>query len=175
MSVQVEQSVVEHLRLLPPEKQQEVLDFVEFPAQRGGTETLTARPRCSLLGLCADLGIDIDADEIDNARREMWRNFPRDDISVPSVVVDTHVVIWYLTDPVRLSNAARGAVEHAALAGDQVFVPAICLVELRYLIDRGRLPEIIMERLVAAGCLSGRDPLTSMWRAQSARSPVARS
>ena len=37
-------------------------------------------PRKSLWGLCADLGNAPSADEIDEARREEWANFPREDI-----------------------------------------------------------------------------------------------
>jgi hypothetical protein len=32
------------------------------------------------IGLCADLGPAPSAEEIDEARREMWAGFPRDDI-----------------------------------------------------------------------------------------------
>ncbi|MBI3977116.1 MAG: DUF2281 domain-containing protein [Chloroflexi bacterium] len=68
----IEQSVVEKLRALPPEKQQEVLDFVEFLYERSGAK----RPRRSLKGLWADLGVDITEEDIAEARREMWGNFP---------------------------------------------------------------------------------------------------
>jgi hypothetical protein len=34
----------------------------------------------SLWGLWADLNISISSEDIDEARREMWGNFPRDDI-----------------------------------------------------------------------------------------------
>lgn len=34
----------------------------------------------SLYGLCADLGPAPSAEEIDQARREAWANFPREDI-----------------------------------------------------------------------------------------------
>lgn len=37
-------------------------------------------PRKSLRGLCADLGPAPSAEEIDEARREEWANFPREDI-----------------------------------------------------------------------------------------------
>ncbi|MFN3762880.1 MAG: hypothetical protein ACK4WK_06745 [Anaerolineae bacterium] len=37
-------------------------------------------PRKSLWGLCADLGRAPSAEEIDQARREEWANFPREDI-----------------------------------------------------------------------------------------------
>jgi len=37
-------------------------------------------PRRSLWGLCADLGPAPSEEEIDQTRREMWQNFPREDI-----------------------------------------------------------------------------------------------
>jgi hypothetical protein len=37
-------------------------------------------PRRSLWGLCADLGTAPSAEEIDEARRDVWANFPREDI-----------------------------------------------------------------------------------------------
>ena len=37
------------------------------------------RSRRSLLGLGADLGIRITEDDITEARKEMWGNFPRED------------------------------------------------------------------------------------------------
>jgi hypothetical protein len=37
-------------------------------------------PRKSLWGLCADLGPAPSAEDIDQARREEWANFPREDI-----------------------------------------------------------------------------------------------
>ena len=70
----VEEAVVEKLRALPPERQQEVLDFVEFLAQR----SIANRPRRNAEGLWADLGISVTDEDITQARREMWAGFPRD-------------------------------------------------------------------------------------------------
>jgi len=36
-------------------------------------------PTHPLIGLCADLGAAPSAEDIDEARREMWARFPRDD------------------------------------------------------------------------------------------------
>jgi hypothetical protein len=70
----IEQQVVEKLRDLPPEKQKEVLDFVDFLTEKnGGKKQLR-----SLRGLWADLNIHITEEDIAQARREMWGNFPRD-------------------------------------------------------------------------------------------------
>jgi hypothetical protein len=68
----IEQQVLEKLRDLPPEKQQEVLVFVD--SLSGGLKG----PRRSLLGLWADLNSRITAEDIAEARREMWERFPRD-------------------------------------------------------------------------------------------------
>lgn len=70
----IEQQVLETLRELPPEKQKEVLDFVEFLKEKNGTK----EPLRSLLGLWSDLNIHITEKDIAEARREMWGNFPRD-------------------------------------------------------------------------------------------------
>ena len=70
----IEERVVEKLRDLPLEKQKEVLDFVDSLKEKSATK----KPRRSLLGLWADLNIHITEEDIAEARREMWGNFPRD-------------------------------------------------------------------------------------------------
>ncbi len=70
----LEQTLLENLRQLPPEKQQEVLDFAEFLRQK----TALKQPHRSLKGLWADLDIHISEEDIAEARREMWGNFPRE-------------------------------------------------------------------------------------------------
>lgn len=72
----IEEAVVERLKLLPPDKQREVLDFVES-LQREGNGT-PRPPRKSLRGLWAGLGVSVTDEDIAKARREMWGNFPRD-------------------------------------------------------------------------------------------------
>jgi hypothetical protein len=73
----LEQSILEAVRSLPPDKQQEVLEH----AKRLQAEGVAPRPRKSMHGLWADLGISsLSAEEIDEARREAWKGFPRDDI-----------------------------------------------------------------------------------------------
>lgn len=72
----LEQAVLEKLRELPPEKQQEVLDFAAFLHQK----MISKRPLRTAKGLWVDLGIDITEEDITAARKEMWGNFPREDI-----------------------------------------------------------------------------------------------
>lgn len=73
----IEEAVVEKLRLLPREKQQQALEFVEFLEQKTAPK-LAKTLLSSSYGLCADLNISIGKEEIDEARREMWANFPRE-------------------------------------------------------------------------------------------------
>ena len=70
-----EQLLIEKIRRLPPEKQQEVFDFVEEIEQKAGVKKIRR-----VGGALEHLGLHISAEEIDEARREMWRNFPRNDI-----------------------------------------------------------------------------------------------
>jgi mRNA-degrading endonuclease RelE of RelBE toxin-antitoxin system len=70
----IEQQVLEKLRNLPPEQQKEVLELVDFLKEKSGPK----KPRRSLLGLWADLNVHITEEDIAEARRAMWSNFPRD-------------------------------------------------------------------------------------------------
>lgn len=73
----IEQAVLDKLRILPPEKQQEVLDFAEFLEQK---HAIAKRPRRNWIGLASDLCGDLTEEDIAEARREMWGKFPREDI-----------------------------------------------------------------------------------------------
>jgi hypothetical protein len=54
-----------------------IVPDLEEPIQRAEKEE---KPLRSLYGLWKDFGVSISAAEIDEARREMWGNFPREDI-----------------------------------------------------------------------------------------------
>jgi PIN domain nuclease of toxin-antitoxin system len=69
---------------------------------------------------------------------------------MPPILADTHAAVWYLLVPSRLSAAAEVALDAAAASGDPVYVASISLVELRYLVDRGRLPEAAYQALDGA-------------------------
>ncbi len=72
----LQQALLGKLQALPPDKQQEVLDFAEFLYQK----TATRPPLHSLKGLWADIDIDITQKDIAQARTEMWSDFPRGEI-----------------------------------------------------------------------------------------------
>lgn len=70
-----EQAILDAVRALPPDQQEEILAHARQLQARSDT---VKAPRKSGRGLWADLGIDLTSEEIDEARREMWKNFPRD-------------------------------------------------------------------------------------------------
>jgi hypothetical protein len=74
--ITLEQSILEAVRTLPPEKQREILKY----AEKLRHQSKPSIPRWSGKGLWADLNITLTAEEIEENQREMWRNFPRDDI-----------------------------------------------------------------------------------------------
>lgn len=70
----IAEQVLEKLRDLPAEKQKQVLEFVDSLKH----PTASAGPLRSALGLWADLNFHVTEEDVAEARREMWGNFPRD-------------------------------------------------------------------------------------------------
>lgn len=70
----VEDAVLEKVKKLPTEKKQEVLDFAEFLEKKEQPK----KPRRSLYGVLSDLNVHITEEDIAEARKEMWGNFPRE-------------------------------------------------------------------------------------------------
>lgn len=64
---------------LSPRDKLRLIEHIAPEIERDLT-TVTPEPRKSLWGLWADLGPAPSAEEIDEARREAWGNFPREDI-----------------------------------------------------------------------------------------------
>ena len=67
-----------------------------------------------------------------------------------AVVADTHTIIWYLRENARLSQAAMTALDTALAGGYSIYVSAISVVELGYLVERYRLPEEAFDQLINA-------------------------
>ena len=67
-----------------------------------------------------------------------------------ALVADTHSILWYLAGDPELSKRAVEALDAATEGGYPIYVPAICLVELVYLVEKKRLPVIARERLLQA-------------------------
>jgi PIN domain nuclease of toxin-antitoxin system len=55
-----------------------------------------------------------------------------------AVVSDTYSLLWYLNDSSKLSTDALVAFEETEQNGLPIYVPAIILVEVRYLVEKGR-------------------------------------
>jgi hypothetical protein len=72
----VEQAILEAVRALPADKQQELLSH----ANRLRQENRPKKPLKSVKGLWSDLGIALSAEEIEENQREIWKSFPRDDL-----------------------------------------------------------------------------------------------
>ena len=64
------------------------------------------------------------------------------------LVLDTHAVVWAFLDRKRLSARALAALEMANQRRDVVYVSAISVVEIIYLIDMTRLPAEMRIRLL---------------------------
>ena len=69
---------------------------------------------------------------------------------MPSVVADTHTLIWYIFELPRLSPAALTALEQAVNQGNSIYFSAITIVEISYLIERGRLAAEVLTRVLNA-------------------------
>lgn len=67
-----------------------------------------------------------------------------------AVVADTHALVWYMVDNGHMSGPALLALDAATAGGYPIYVPTICLVEMRYLVEKGRLPAALLERIDAA-------------------------
>ena len=72
----LEQSILNAVRALSPDKQIEVLKLAESLRQ----DSETKRPLKSGRGIWANLGFSLSDEDIDESRKEMWGSFPRNDI-----------------------------------------------------------------------------------------------
>lgn len=62
-------------------------------------------------------------------------------------VTDTHALIWYLEDSPRLSVAANQLFEQCDRGEIIIYVPTICLVEMIYLQEKGRISSELKTQL----------------------------
>jgi len=69
----IQRSVIEILEVLPLDKQQELLRFAESLQ----AQNIAKKPRKNLKGIWSDLEMNLTEDDLAEARREMWGNFPK--------------------------------------------------------------------------------------------------
>lgn len=67
-----------------------------------------------------------------------------------TAIADTHAVIWYLANDTHLSINARTAFEETVEKHNQVAISAITLVEIVYLVEKGRIPAGRFTQLMTA-------------------------
>jgi PIN domain nuclease of toxin-antitoxin system len=65
-------------------------------------------------------------------------------------VADTHTIIWYFASDPRLSATAQNFLLNASNAGNYVAISSITLIEMVYLIEKGRIPAIRFTQLIQA-------------------------
>ncbi len=95
------------------------------------------KPRRSRRGLCADLNIHSAEEDIAQARRKMWGNFPRDIGCLPFSI---------RTRPSGIGSTPRisqkrffARIDSAATGGVPTYISAVSLVEGVYWVERGRI------------------------------------
>jgi PIN domain nuclease of toxin-antitoxin system len=54
-------------------------------------------------------------------------------------VLDTHAAVWYLLDSKKLPPKVYSLIDEAAASGAPTYLSAISLVEVAYLVERGRI------------------------------------
>jgi PIN domain nuclease of toxin-antitoxin system len=64
-------------------------------------------------------------------------------------VTDTHSLIWYLEDDPRLSPRASQVFDACDAGQSVIYVPTICLVEILYLQEKGRIRADLKTKLDA--------------------------
>lgn len=69
-----EEVLLEKFKVLPVNRQQELLDFAEFLESKEAVKS----PRRSLEGIWANLDVNVSEEDIREVRQEMWKNFPRE-------------------------------------------------------------------------------------------------
>jgi PIN domain nuclease of toxin-antitoxin system len=80
---------------------------------------------------------------------------------MPDCVTDTHALIWYLEASPRLSETAKQIFEACDRGQVIIYVPTICLVEMIYLAEKGRIPAPLVEQFIHA-LLQGETGLVPM-------------
>lgn len=64
------------------------------------------------------------------------------------VLLDTHALIWYLANPERLSVLASEEIDNTVKTGGSLFVSVISIVEIIYLVEKGKIPEEGLKELM---------------------------
>jgi PIN domain nuclease of toxin-antitoxin system len=63
-----------------------------------------------------------------------------------AIVLDTHAIIWYLLKSPKLSTTALTVIDNC----DSVYIPSISLIEIIYLQEKNKIPELALQRLMSS-------------------------
>lgn len=63
-------------------------------------------------------------------------------------VTDTHGLIWYLENSPRLGKQAEAAFDSCDQGNCTIYIPAICVVEIIYLQEKGRITETLLTQFL---------------------------
>jgi PIN domain nuclease of toxin-antitoxin system len=66
------------------------------------------------------------------------------------IVIDTHVLIWYVFDLNRLSDKALTRLDNAVHNNELIYLSAISLIEIIYLVEKGRIADEVLTRVLKA-------------------------
>ena len=66
------------------------------------------------------------------------------------IYLDTHTLIWLLSEPEKLSPSAATAIDHVGQTQGKMYISAITIVEIVYLVEKGRIPQEALELLLEA-------------------------
>lgn len=78
-----------------------------------------------------------------------------------AIVADTHTIIWYLVEPQRLSANAVLSLDQATNTGQSIYISTISIVEICYLVEKNRLPELVLHSLLNV-CDSSNAPIITV-------------
>ena len=65
-----------------------------------------------------------------------------------AIIADTHAIIWYLTKSNRLSRVAFDTFESTIRNNEIIYISAITIVEIVYLVEKGKIPDSAFQRLI---------------------------
>lgn len=66
------------------------------------------------------------------------------------IYLDTQTLIWLLSEPEKLSPIASEAIEQTGETQSKLYISAITIVEIVYLVEKGRIPREALELLLEA-------------------------
>ena len=76
---------------------------------------------------------------------------------IESFVADTHAVVWHMMDSTRLSGEARRRFQDADRGEAVIYLSAMTPIEMTYLVEKGKIPEIVPARFHATVQDTGKD------------------